>query len=142
MEQPSLKDRGQKEEARASHIPVRSLRLGGRSASPGAQAVQDPAWVQKRDGSGMEPRICLGVSNARWENPKLHLFCSPWGHHPRESHPALRLLCSGEPRFPNGSEECSEWEPAPQQGAAVSSPAEPVLELNLWYWERKGRPGH
>lgn len=109
-----------------SHNPVRSLCLG--ALAPFAVAVQDPAWVRKRDGSGMELRICSGVSNAPWENPKLHLFSCPCGHHPGESHPTLRLLCSCEPRSPtgpfHGTEECSEWEPAPQEGA------EPVLELH------------
>lgn len=130
-----------RKERRGACGPQPGPKLGplGRLPSPGpcapfSVAAQDPAEVRKPDRGGSELRICSGVSNARWESLKLHLFCSPCSHHRDESHVTLQLpaVVSQDPQgvpFVR-HEECSEWEPPARKELQSPPPAEPYLELN------------
>lgn len=129
----ALADENRKERGGAGgHNPVRSRDLCGRLPSPGpcapfSVAVQDPAEVRKPDRGGLELRICSGISNARWESLKLHLFCSPCSHHRGESHLTLQLPCSCEPRSSRGplrrTRGVFRMGATRQEGAAVSTPS-------------------
>ena len=72
-------------------------------------ASQDPAWVRKADGRGMELRICSRVSNARWESPKMHfLLLSQAGHRPWRVRPSGPLsVAEPGPRLPGSCESRS-----------------------------------